>query len=266
MYRYTRPALEEMDRQVARLLKLGHIQPSKSDWSASVVLAPKKDGTWRFAIDYRGLNRLTKGDAYPIPRTDVSMEQLTGCKYVTKLDMFTGYWQIPMKEGDREKTAFSSRTGLMEWLDMPMGLKNSGSTFQRTMVRVLGDLVNVCVIIYIDDVFVYSRTFEQHLKDLDQVLGRLQGVDLTCKLKKCEFAERELECLGHMVSGQTIRPVDRIVKKVSKCEPPVDHLGVQSFLGLVGYYRRFIPDYAKIALPLNEVQGTKTAFKWGVTG
>ena len=262
VYRYSPAEWEEVDRQVDKLLKDGRIQASQSPWSASVVLVGKKDGTWRFCVDYRRLNTVTKSDVYPLPRVDVTLDALRGAKVFTSLDLMSGFWQVPMSARAREKTAFKTRSGLYEWVVMPMGLVNAGPTFQRVMNKIFADMIGKYVLIYLDDLIIYSQSHDEHEKHLKMVLERLTTHGLTCKLSKCDFYRDSLEFLGHVVDAEGIRPSPHLTKKIRECTPPENVSEVRQFLGLVGYYRRFIDRFAEKGLPLNDLLHKDKKWDW----
>jgi len=240
----------------------GIIQRSTSPWSSPVVIVKKPDGSARFCVDYRKLNKITKKDVYPLPCIDDILDRLGNKTYFTTLDMASGYWQIAIKEEDKEKTAFISCTGLWEFNVMPFGLCNAPATFQRMMDRVLEDLGWKIGRDYIDDLIIGSTTFEEHLKDLDTMLNSLQNAKLQVKLSKCKFGRTKVNFLGHTVSKEGVKPNIEKVEAIMKMQPPIEIQGLQRFLGMTSYYRRFIKDYAKIAEPLNRLLKTGSIFKW----
>ena len=201
-------------------------------------------------VDYRKLNSITIRDAYPIPRIDDTLDALQEAKFVSTLDLRSGYWQVEMDKESKEKTAFITHKGLYEFNVMPYGLTNAPATFQRLMDIVLAGLKWQSCLVYIDDVVIYSPTFEQHLIDLTNVFQALREANLTLKASKCCFCRKEMKYLGHIVTQDGIKPDPTLTKAVSNFPQPKTIKDVQSFLGLSGYYRRFIKDYAKIAEPL----------------
>ncbi|CAM4822352.1 unnamed protein product [Rotaria magnacalcarata] len=231
---------------------IGIISPSTSPWVSPVILAPKKDGTLRFCVDYRKLNSVTIRDAYPIPRIDDTLDSLQEAKFVSTLNLRSGYWQVEMDKNSREKTAFVTHKGLFEFNVMPFGLTNAPATFQRLMDIVLAGLKWQCCLVYIDDVVIFSPTFEQHIIDLGKVFQALQSTNLTLKASKCQFCRREMRYLGHIITQDGIKPDPDLIKSVTNFPQPKKIKDVQSFLGLTGYYRRFIKDYSKIAEPLQQ--------------
>jgi len=257
---YERGIIEE---QVQKMLKDGIISESKSPWASPVVLVKKKDGSTRFCVDYRKLNAITKKDVYPIPRIDDSLNALGGMKYCSTFDLAQGYWQIPMDQDAKLKTAFTTHCGLYEFNVMPFGLCNAPATFQRAMDMALAGMKWQSCLVYIDDIIVFSPTFEKHLKDLEELFDRLLKVDLVLKASKCFFCKKSVEYLGHVVSKDGVE-VDK--KKIAAMEDfpiPKNVTDVKSFLGVTGYYRKFIKDYAKLASPLTELtKVSKVEFKW----
>ena len=243
--------------------KMGVVRPSKSPWGASVVLVPKKDGTTRFCVDYRRLNEITAKDVYPLPRIDATLDQLGGCKFFTAMDLTSGYWQVDMKDEDAAKTAFITPDGLFEFTAMPFGLCNAPATFQRLMDNVLGNLRYEYALVYLDDVMVHSKTFDEHLVHLESVLSCLQKASLACKLKKCSFAQESTTYLGHVVSGKGIEPEPAKIDAVKEIAPPKNVKEIRMFLGFVGYYRRFVNNFSAVAKPLNELLRKTVEWHWG---
>ncbi|CAF5157907.1 unnamed protein product, partial [Rotaria magnacalcarata] len=191
-----------------------------SPWASPVILAPKKDGTLRFCVDYRKLNSVTIRDAYPIPRIDDTLDSLQEAKFVSTLDLRSGYWQVEMDKNSREKTAFVTHKGLFEFNVMPFGLTNAPATFQRLMDIVLAGLKWQCCLVYIDDVVIFSPTFEQHIVDLEKVFQALQSANLTLKASKCQFCRREMRYLGHIITQNGIKPDPDLIKSVTNFPQP----------------------------------------------
>ncbi|XP_066445489.1 uncharacterized protein, partial [Eleutherodactylus coqui] len=253
-YRQIPPKMyQEVKNMVASMLENRVIQESKSPWAAPVVLVRKKDGSLRFCVDYRKLNARTIRDAYPLPRIEESLSSLGRAKYFSTLDLASGYWQVPVAEKDKTKTAFILPMGLYEFNRMPFGLTNAPGTFQRLMEHCLGDLNFESVLIYLDDIVVFGTSFEDHLKKLRQVLGRLQDHGLKIKPKKCQLLQQRIEFLGHVVTPEGVQPAPSKVEAVQKWPQPRTLWEVQAFLGLAGCYRRFIPKFCHLAGPLNEL-------------
>lgn len=243
----------EITKQVGDMLRSKIIRPSTSDWAAPVVLARKKDGTWRFCIDYRRLNAVTKRDVYPLPRIDDTLDALGKAKYFSTLDFTSGYWQLGIEADDASKTAFITHDGLFEWIGMPMGLTNAPAKFQRTMDALLCGLTYKSCLVYLDDIIVFSNSFEQHLADLQEVFSRLKASNFYLKPSKCHFAVRRTEFLGHIISTDGVQCCSSKIEKLKNARVPTSVTEVKSFLGLASYYRRFIPDFADIAEPLQRL-------------
>ena len=247
------------------LVRLGMAVPSKSPFASAIVLVSKKDGTYRMCIDYRKLNAITKKDAFPIPRIDDSIEKLGAAKYFTSLDLTSGFWQIPLTERAKEKTAFVSAGGLFEMTRMPFGLCNATATFQRMMSKALGRISNKygnLVLCYIDDILVATRTVQEHLERLREVFDCLRNAGLKIKASKCQFFETEIKFLGRIISDGQIYPDYEAVKPVLEWQAPRNIAQVQSFLGFAGYYRDFIKGYAELVSPLTALLKKDVEWKW----
>ena len=229
------------------------IEPSSSPWSAAIVLVPKKDGKLRFAIDYRRLNSVTVGDVYPLPRIDDTLASLGGCKYFSSFDMDSGFWNIPVAASDRPKTAFNSPHGQWQFKRMPFGLKNAPGVFQRYMDLVLAGVKWQCALVFIDDVLVFSRTWQEHLKHLDHVLSLIDKAGLRLKGKKCLFCRKLLLYLGHVISARGLQPNPDKIRAISAFRFPTSVSELRRFLGMVGYYRRFVKNFAVLATPLTNL-------------
>ena len=249
------PALfQEVKEHLQEMMEAGAIRPSHSPYSSNVVIVRKKDGSIRFCVDFRKLNNKTIKDAYGIPRIEDSLHLLAGSKYFSKLDLRSGYWQVEIKEQDKKKTAFQvGNLGFYEFHRMPFGLCNAPATFQRLMERCMGDLNLRDCLIYLDDVIIFSSTFEEHLDHLEAVFSRLRQHNLKLKASKCEFLRSEVTYLGHVVSEEGIQTDPEKTKVIKNWQVPTSIKEVRVFLGFTGYYRRFIKDYAKIARPLNDL-------------
>ena len=251
----TRKLLEEMlDKKV--------IQPSNSPWASPVVLVQKRDGSTRFCVDYRKVNAVTRKDAYPLPRVDDTLDTLSGAKWFSTLDLISGYWQVEMSPQDREKTAFCTHEGLFEFQTMPFGLCNGPATFQRLMDMVLAGMQWKNCLVYLDDVIVLGRTFEEHLANLREVFQRFREAGLKLKMAKCRFCAPEVEFLGHIVSKDGVRTDPRKTAKVAEWPPPTSRKEVQQFLGLASYYRRFIQNFSTVAKPLHRLTEKTAKFEW----
>jgi len=246
---------EEIQQEVDSLVGKGVIEPSNSPWAANLVVVNKKDGTKRYCVDYRDLNKVTIKDSYPLPRIDDLLDTVgrSKAKYFSSLDLRSGYWQVGMAPGSKEKTAFYSPKGLYQFKVMPFGLVSAPAIFQRTMHEALGDLIGKCCIDYIDDILVCSNTLEQHALDLAAVMSRLQTAGLVLKLEKCRFFQTEVHFLGHVVSGIGVAPDQSKIRAIQRFPAPVNVKSLQSFLGLANYYRKFVEGYSSICAPLFEL-------------
>ena len=253
---------DTIDKEVTKMLQQGIVQPSTSPWSSPVVRVKKRDGTWRFCIDYRKLNAVTHQDAYPLPRIDETLDSLAGSTYFTTLDLAAGYWQVGIEECDKEKTAFSTRRGHFEFNVMPFGLTNAPATFQRLMECVLAGLTGEQCLIYLDDIIVFSSTFEEHLRRLANVFAALREAGLKLKPSKCFFAQKEVHYLGHVISAAGVSPDPAKTEVVSLYPIPTDLKQLRQFLGLANYYRRFVPDFSKIAEPLHKLLRKGATYNW----
>jgi len=240
-------------KELQRMLQQGLIEKSKGPWASPVVLVRKKNGGLRFCVDYRNLNKVTKRDEYPLPRIDDMMDALGGAEWFTSLDLASGYWQVEMDPNDKEKTAFITQFGTFQFTVMPFGLCNAPATFQRLMNEVLQDLLWKIVVVYLDDLNIYSQTFDEHLDHLQQVFDRLKNAGLKLNPEKCKFVTAELAFLGHLISKDGIRTDPDKIEKVKNFPVPRNVTQLCAFLGLGSYYRRFIKDFSKIANSLNKL-------------
>jgi len=263
----------EVKEHLNKMLWDGIIRPSKSPWSFPAVLVRKRDSSLRFCVDYRELNKRTVRDALSMPPIEETLDVLVGAKYFSCLDLKNGFWQIQMSEKDREKTAFSlGPLGFYEFDSMPFGLTNSPATFQRLMQTCMGDLHLAICLLFLDDIIVYSSTWEEHLTRLEAVFRRLKEYGLKLKPSKCNFVQTEVKYLGHIVSENGIKTDPDKVSVVVNWPTPTTTKALQSFLGFLGFYRRYIQDFSKIARPLNNLlKGSNdkknkrkyTKFVWG---
>ena len=252
----------KVDSLVEDMLSQGVITPSSSPWASPIVLVAKKDSSTRFCVDYRRLNAVTKLDVHPLPRIDDSLDLLAGTKYFSSLDLASGYWQVGMTEQSQEKTAFATYAGLYEFTVMPFGLCNAPATFQRLMEEVLRGLAREKCLIYLDDVLVIGRTYEEHLDNLREVFTRLSRAGLRLKPSKCNLVRCKVEFLGYIVSGGGISADPKKIRAVTEYPTPTDVRGLRAFLGLLSYYRRFIPRFSAIAQPLYNLTRKDAPFLW----
>ncbi|UYV79479.1 hypothetical protein LAZ67_17002785, partial [Cordylochernes scorpioides] len=263
-YRVAPAERQIIQEEVNKMEEIGIIQPSASPWASPVVLVRKKDGSWRFCVDYRRLNKITKKDVYPLPRIDDTLDCLQGARFYSSMDLQSGYWQIDVEEADREKTAFITPDGLYEFKVMPFGLCNAPATFERMMDGLLKGLKWTICLCYLDDIVVFSDDFEEHLRRLQLVLGCLRKAGLCLNSGKCRFGAKTITVLGHEVSGDGICLDPEKIRAVRDFPRPNSLKEVRSFLGLSSYYRRFIPNYAHIAQPLNALLKKDSVFSWNI--
>ncbi|UYV63976.1 hypothetical protein LAZ67_2006231, partial [Cordylochernes scorpioides] len=263
-YRVAPAERQIIQEEVNKMEEIGIIQPSASPWASPVVLVRKKDGSWRFCVDYRRLNKITKKDVYPLPRIDDTLDCLQGARFYSSMDLQSGYWQIDVEESDREKTAFITPDGLYEFKVMPFGLCNAPATFERMMDGLLKGLRWTICLCYLDDIVVFSDDFEEHLRRLQLVLGCLRKAGLCLNPGKCRFGAKTITVLGHKVSGDGICLDPEKIRAVRDFPRPKSLKEVRSFLGLSSYYRRFIPNYAHMAQPLNALLKKDSVFSWNI--
>lgn len=235
--RYSRcPRRHSSNSNVEKMLRARAIEEGNGGWGFPVVLVHTKDGEVRFCVDYRALNKITKKDVYPLPRIDETLEALGGALLFTTLDLRAEYWQILVAPEDRDKTAFTTKKGLYRFVRMPFGLTNAPSTFRRLMNGVLRGLTSSTCLVYLDDIVVFTRGgIERHIVELTAVLESLQRAGLTLKLKKYKFATQTMEYLGHELSCEGVRPLDRIVTAVREFPTPTDAVEAKRFAHLAGY-------------------------------
>ena len=253
---------EEVRGLLKQMQEKDVIQQSSSPWASLIVLVKKKDGTTRFCVDYRKLNNVTRKDAYPLPRIDSTLDTLSGSQWFSTLDLVSGYWQVEIDEKDQPKTAFCTTEGLYEFKVMPFGLCNAPATFQRLMDLVLAGLQWSHCLVYIDDVIILGRDYDDHLQNLQVVFERLLQAGLKLKPSKCAFFQQQVQYLGHLISPSGVRPDPTKTEKVATWPKPTSTRSVQQFLGFANYYRRFIKDFAQIAKPLHQLTERGIAFSW----
>lgn len=261
-YRVSPTEQKIIETEVEKMLQAGIISPSTSPWAAPVLLVEKADGSVRFCVDYRQLNRITHKDAYPLPRIDDMLDHIGKSTFRSTMDLVSGYWQIPVAVEDREKTAFATRQGTYEFNVMPFGLTNAPATFQRSMDIILAGLNWTNTLVYIDDVVVFSPTFEEHMRDLQVVFNRIRQAMMFLKPRKCYFCRTELHFLGHILTKEGVHTDPQKVASVQNSPRPTSTTELRAFLGMTGYYRRFIKDYAHIAAPLTSRTSPYVRFNW----
>jgi hypothetical protein len=259
-YRMSTPELQELKMQLKELLDLGLIRPSVSPWGAPVIFIRKKDGSWRLCIDYRQLNKATIKNQYPLPRIDDLFDQMKGATVFSKIDLRSGYHQLRIKEDDVPKTAFKTRFGHYEFTVLPFGLTNAPGVFMSLMNGVFREYLDKFIQVFIDDILIYSRTTEEHDEHLRLVLQCLQEHKLYGKLSKCSFYQSRIHYLGHVISGEGIAVDPAKVEAIMEWPAPTNVTEVRSFMGLAGYYRRFVEGFSKIAGPITELQKKNKKF------
>ncbi|GBG70631.1 hypothetical protein CBR_g7933 [Chara braunii] len=244
------PEATEFKRHLEELLRLGFIKPSNSPWGAPVLFARKADGALRLCIDYHGLNRYMVKNSYPMPRSNELFDRLVGNRFFTKIDLRSGYHQIRVAAANQPKIAFRSQFGHYKFTVMPFGLTNAPATFQRAMNDIFRDILEQYVLVYLDDILVYSRTLEEHLRHLRDVLDRLRRHGFYAKLSKCRFAQHKVDFLGHYVSYQGLHMDDAKITAIAEWPAPTSAKQLRSFLGLTSYYSNFIRGYARYSYAL----------------
>ena len=253
---------EEAEKQVKEMLDNGIIEPSCSPWSSPIVLVKKKDNSTRFCVDYRALNSVTRKDSYPLPRIQDCLDALGGTHWFSSIDLQSGYWQSEVLPQHAPKTAFACSSGLFQFKVLPFGVCNGGATFQRLMDYVLSGLSWKICLLYLDDIIVFSKTFEEHVQNLSLVLTRLQNSGLKVAAKKCHFFQKRVKFLGHIVSQDGVPTDESKTKCVREWPQPQNVKEVRQFMGLCAYYRRFIHQFAKIARPLHQLTEKNRPFVW----
>jgi len=266
-YRLPEKHKQEVNRQIKEMLQNKIIRTSVSQWNAPLLVVPKKADAsgkpkLRVVVDFRKLNNITIGDSFPLPNITEILDQLGSAKYFTTLDLASGYHQIPMAEPDKGKTAFSTPYGHYEFNRMPFGLKNAPATFQRLMNSVLTGMQGLKCLVYLDDIVIYGTSLEDHNKRLKEVLQRLRENKLKLQPEKCEFLRKETVYLGHIISENGISPDPSKLEAIKDFPEPKRIKDIQSFIGLAGYYRKFIKNFSKIAKPLTKLTKKTEKFMW----
>jgi hypothetical protein len=259
--------IEAATEWVKEEVAAGRMEPSSSEWAAQLVIVPKRNDKgevtgWRICGDYRNLNDVTKADAEPLPLLQTVFDQLMGMRYFSKMDLLKGFNQIPVQRQSREYMAVSTPIGLYQPTVMPFGVKNAPGAFQREMRRVFRDKLNRGVYVFVDDIMVYSRTEEEHIKLIDWVLSRLEAEGYYAHPGKCIFLQSEVNFLGHVVGREGVSMQQHKVMHVRDWPTPQSVFDVRSFLGLANFYRRFVRDFAGIARPLTDLTRTTVKKQW----
>ena len=249
--------------QLRSMLAKNVIRNSSSPYAAGIVMALKKDGTLRLCIDYRLLNKITIKDKFPLPRIDDTIDALYGARYFSTLDLLSGYWQIEINEADKHKTAFICELGLFEFNRMPFGLTNAPGTFQRAMNDIFKNELYKFVLVYLDDIIIYSKTFDDHIVHLRSVFELLLSAGLRLNRTKCEFFKNEIDYLGYIVSIDGIAPNTKKMESITSYPEPTNQKELASFLGLASYYRKFVRAFAEKAHPLTALTKKSAQWKWG---
>ena len=249
-----------MENKIRYMLEHDIIEPSSSEWSSPCILVPKPDGSYRFCTDFRKLNSVTKTDSFLIPRIDDCIEKIGCAKFVSKLDLLKVYWQVPLTSRAQRLSAFVTPTGLYQYKVMPFGMKNAPATFQRLIQQLTGDLVGCEG--YIDDVVIYSSSWEHHVDLLRQLFSRLSQANLTINLTKSEFGHCQLTFLGHVVGQGKISPVMAKVEAVTRFPEPSNKRELMRFLGMAEYYRKFCHNFSVIAAPLTNLLKKQRPYLW----
>ncbi|GKA17925.1 putative nucleotidyltransferase, ribonuclease H [Tanacetum coccineum] len=262
-YRLAPSEMKELSEQLQELSDKGFIRPSSSPWGAPVLFVKKKDGSFRMCIDYRELNKLTVKNRYPLPRIDDLFDQLQGSSVYSKIDLRSGYHQLRVREEDIPKTAFKTRYGHYEFQVMPFGLTNAPTVFMDLMNRVCKPYLDKFVIVFIDDILIYSKNKKEHEEHLKAILELLKKEELYAKFSKCEFWIPKVQFLGHVIDSQGIHVDPAKIESIKDWASPKTPTEIRQFLGLVGYFRRFIEGFSKVAKPMTKLMQKKVAFEWG---
>jgi hypothetical protein len=251
-----------LKEEIVRMKEQGLIVPSHSPWTSPALVVGKANGKFRLVVDYRKLNNVTKPDAYPLPKISDMLDALANCAYFSTLDLTSGFWQVAIDPGSQEKTAFCTRFGTYEFTVMPFGLCNAPATFQRLMDTVFYDVLWKFVLVYMDDIIIFSKTAQEHKIHLEEVFTLLMKAGLKLNPDKCDFYQEKILFLGHMISKEGIQPNPALVEKIKNCPRPTTKTKVRSFLGLASYYRRFIRNFSGIARPLYNLTKQDEVFAW----
>jgi hypothetical protein len=260
--RVSRPELVDLKKQIDELSEKGYIRPSTSPWATPVLFVEKKDGTRRMCIDYRALNEVMIKNKYPFPRIEDLFDQLRGVIVFSMIDLRSGYHQLRIRPSDIPKTTFITKYGLYEFAVMSFGLTNAPAFFMNLMNSVFMDYLDKFVVVFIDDILIFSQSEEEHVNHLKMVLQRLREHQLYAKLSKCEFWINEVLFLGHIINKDGLAVDPKKVADILNWKAPTDARGIKSFIGMAGYYRQFIEGFSKIAKLMTALLGNKVEFKW----
>lgn len=261
-YRMSVKELEELKKQLDENLKHGFIRPSRSPFGSPVLFVKKKDGSMRLCVDYRALNKITVKNKYPLPLISDLLDQLQGAKIFSKIDLRSGYHQIRIAENDISKTAFRTRYGHFEFLVLPFGLTNAPATFMHLIQKIFHSYLDRFVVVYLDDILVYSRSRDEHEEHLRTVLQVLRENKLYAKLNKCAFYRTEIEFLGHVISADGVYMEKNKMQDIKGWPQPKSVHEVRSFLGLAGFYRKFIKNFSQISSAMTDLLKKDSKFKW----
>ncbi|KAK3917306.1 Transposon Ty3-I Gag-Pol polyprotein, partial [Frankliniella fusca] len=262
-YSYSPRLIEVLHTGLEDWLKKGVVEPSSSPWASPVLLIKKGDGSYRWVVDLRTVNRLSKGDSYPLPKVTDILDQLREARYISSVDMSNAYFQIPLEEDSREKTAFIiPGKGLFQFTRMPQGLHTSAATWQRFIDRVLGEDLKPYVFVYLDDIIMISKDFDNHLALLEKVLSRLEGAGLTINFEKSKFCRDELKYLGYVVNRDGLQVDPEKVEAIVKLTPPQSVTALKRFIGMASWYRRFVQNFASIMSPLHALTKKGVKYEW----
>ena len=259
-YRKSFSERQAIQEEVQKMLAANVIRPSKSPWSSPVVMIRKKDGSVRFCVNYKAINAVTPQDQFPLPRIDDILDRLAGSVWFSCLDLKSGYWQVKVHENSIPITAFTTPDGHFEFLRLPFSLRNAPADFRSIMQQVLGDLPYVQI--YIDDITVHSTTFDDHMMHLGEVMRRLKEANLKVNYDKCVWFRKQVAILGHVVGSHTVKMNPAKVSTIDNMNPPKNIKQIQQFLGLCGYYRKFVQDFSKIAAPMFNLLRKDVQWEW----
>ena len=264
-YRTSPKLRQEMENQIKELVENGLIEPSTSEWRSPVVMLKKPGNTgYRFAIDYRKVNAVSEKTSFPLPRLDDVWDAIgeANASYFTVLDLASGFWQIPLHAETKHKSSFITQQGQYQWNRLPFGLSNATTTFQMTMSKVFSGLIFKSVLVYVDDIIVYSPTFEKHIEDLENVFARLRQHNLTLKPSKCHFAAKQVDYLGHVISKYGTKPNPSKTAVIDTYPVPKNKTEVRRFNGMSGFYRKYIRDFSSLAHALNNLLKNDSEWEW----